>query len=375
MRLDLASSLLVLALGMPASAQTPPPPPAADPARPTVPNFDAVFAPVMTPPTGGQTQPSATAAPQPTGALPPTPKAENIDLREVERMLSTWENVESTLRQQERPKALVSRTVAVSLSPGASSPTVPIPHNYVVVLEFLDNSGSPWPIRKVLTGSKDAFLVEQGVSAQDAAPTPPPAPPAAAAPTYEPAAPQNFAKTPADATVETVEAPAPTPPDGSNILLISALAPYAASNVAVLLQGASSPISFAIHAVEPSAKEAYTDRYTMLLDGFGPYAPPLRDSSGPADTLGDVVAVLANQPPREGANLVVAQWPGTTGTLTGAPRIWRDGGTLWLRTQDTLLSPAPTAKVSRGDWKAYRLNYLPVLLLSRDGRTYQVTVR
>jgi hypothetical protein len=157
--------------------------------------------------------------------------------------------------------------------------------------------------------------------------------------------------------------------------LISALAPYAASNVAVLLQGSSSPISIAIHATEPAANESYTDRYTMLLDGFGPYAPPIRDSSGPADTLSDVVAVLANQPPREGANLVVAQWPSQSQTLTGAPRIWRQGSTLWLRTQDTLLSPAPVAKVSRGDWTAYRLNYLPVLLLSRNGSTYQVSVR
>jgi len=357
----------------PANTQAPPPPPPPDA---TVPNFDAVFEPMMSanrPPSGTQQQQQQQQ--QAAGALPPQPKAEAVDLKELERTLGTWRGVEETLRQQEHPKALVSRTVSVSLSPGAGSPSVQIPHNYVVVLEFLDNAGAPWPIRKVLSGSKEAFQVEQGVTDQPAASVAVAAPaPAPATPTAP--APQVFGRSPAkpDLDAGQPEVAMAAPPDGSNILLISALSPYAASNVAILMQGSSTPISIALHAVEPSAKESYTDRYTLLLDGFGPYAPPLR-STGPADTLSDVVAVLANQPPA-GAALVAAQWPGKpSATMTGAPRIWRKGSTLWLRTQDTLLSPAPTAKVSRGEWTAYRLNYLPLLLLSREGQTYQVQVR
>jgi hypothetical protein len=346
-----------------------------------MPTFDSAFQPMLPTdrtPRQGQSASGPTAASQSApSAVPPTPKADDIDLRELEKILGTWGSVERTLRQQERPQALQSRAISVSLSPGAQSPEVAVPHNYVVTLEFLDNAGAPWPIRKVLVGSADAFVVEQGVSSEGTAPPQPAVASTASAPAPIPRSEMQTFPASGDRTAEPV-APAQLitpPPDGSNILLVSAKAPYAASNVAVLLQGTSTPISIALAAVEPSAKQAYTDRYTMLLDGFGPYAPPIRDYSGPADTLGDVVAVLANQAPEEGATIAIADGLGSGTAITGAPRIWRKGNTLWLRTQDTLLSPAPTAKVSRGDWTAYRLPYLPVILLSREGNTYQVRVR
>lgn len=240
------------------------------------------------------------------------------------------------------PDKAVASVVPVSLAPGAKAPVVTVMHGFVSAIEVLDRTGQPWPILSVRTGDQGAFDVSLAVATDTAAPA---------------------------VEVANKAAPAPGGSTTGNTITITPLQPYAVTNVVLMLAGESHPVSMIIKAVEARTSSVLRDRVTFLIGGLGPNAAtPSVASYDHLDAGADLRNVLVGQLPVPGAHEVFGDWD-------RGLRIWRSGETLWLRTSgDTLINPAPTAAVSMGTVRAYKLPWLPVVVLSQSGKLRQVPI-
>lgn len=232
------------------------------------------------------------------------------------------------------PAAARSDVLAVDLSPGAESPIIELLHGFATSIEVLDASGKPWPVANFTVGDDSAFKVELVGAA--------------------------LASDVAQSDVD-------TPAAIGSVLTLTAKRRFAATNLIVVLQNQSRPISVVLRAAEPTATAQLRDRVTLSVQALGPYAQSFAAKTFEhLDAGEDVRAALMGQAPRADAReLLGAELPPGT-------RAWRSGQTLWLRTEHTLISPAHEASVSGGVHRAYRLRYLPVVVLSDLGSLKEV---
>lgn len=307
--------------------------------------------------------------------------AEMLTEAEIRKLRDRVEGQAESIYQQAAPTETRSGTIPISLAPGAAGQLIKVAHGYVLALEFVDASGNPWPVRYSSAGQASAFVVTQPVPNTNDAPasTAPPTPIAA---TGAPPA------TPTPTPAPVLPAADPYPP-GSNILTVSSNPdyPYAATNLLVLLAGETRPITLILKGTEVP-ESGYQDRYIVSVDAYGPMAPKTtleRSTAGLNDTS-DLFQVIDGLPPTAQAReLFAASGPapararaddapeditpnGSDLPITGRTRYWREGRMLWIRTEDTLLIPAPVKQVARGSWKAYQVPYLPSILMLVDGR-------
>jgi intracellular multiplication protein IcmK len=209
------------------------------------------------------------------------------------------------------PRALRTRTVRLSLSPGFQPPVVALTPNLVTALVFLDSSGSAWPVTSSVLGSGSLYRAE-------------------------------ILKN-----------------DSDNRVIVSPQSAHGNSNLIITLQNHEIPL--VIRLATKSGVRADRDADGLIIfqvQGRGPKAGPTETgaaSGGPVDSL--LYSVLDGVVP-SGAAVLKAE-PEAEGTTFLAA-----GGTLYVRTRHSLLWPGFSARVSGpGGWTVYEAPFQsPVLI-------------
>ncbi|XAI97061.1 hypothetical protein [Dolichospermum phage Dfl-JY45] len=235
------------------------------------------------------------------------------------------------------PAAARSDIISVSLEPGASSPVIELLHGFATSIEVLDATGQPWPVSVPTIGDAEAFSVNVvGASLSE----------------------------------EVAQAGVSTPAGIGSVITLAPLRKFAATNLIVVLQNQSRPISVVLKAVEPTATTEFRDRVTISVQGVGPYAKSVSARGYEhLDAGEDLRSALIGRPPRGDAKEILAA------DLPAGLRAWRAGNTLWIRTNATLISPAHEASVAGGAHRAYRLRYLPVVVMSEAGTLKEINLQ
>jgi len=329
--------------------------------------------------TDGQLErPSSTSTP-----AAPQSAADLLTPAEIAKLRARVEGQAQAVYEQHAPAETRSGTLAVSLAPGARGSKLQVAHGFVVALEFIDAAGNPWPIRNSTQGQTSVFVVTQPVPTDT---TPPAAAPVTATVALAAAGPSAVGQGTAPAALA---APIDPYPPGSNILMVSSNPeyPFAATNLMVLLAGETRPLALVLQAVTAPA-DAYQDRYILSVDGYGPGGgvTTLDRTTAGLDDTADLFSVIDGLAPTAGARELFPMLPnararspsstvpdltptaGGVSPITGRTRFWREGSALWIRTESTLLIPAPVKQVSRGSWKAYQVAWMPNVLMLVDGQ-------
>lgn len=221
---------------------------------------------------------------------------------------STWPGIP--------PRPVIS-SMSVNLAPGTTPPAVRLQQGMVSVLGFLDSTGAPWPIESYDIGNPSAFNIQWNKS--------------------------------------------------DNTLLIQPMTLYTYGNLAVKLQGLSTPI---ILMLFPGQK-VFDSRLDLHISGMGPQARPMPMGTGlPNSADPDLLGILDGVPPTGSTTLHV------TG---GECQAWASGGRLFVRTRLTILSPGWIATMSSADgMHAYEIpkpaEQAPVLLASANGKLIQLKI-
>lgn len=261
-----------------------------------------------------------------------------------------YREAQTKVERAAAPRATVqsasSDVISVDLTPGSTAPHIVLMHGYVTAIEILDETGQPWPIVSQRIG--DPAAVDAYIEGAIVATAPSDQAEGAIAPGVATSSEQN---------------------SFGNVITVNPLVKFTSTNLIVVLQGLSRPIAMVLSADEPSKTTSMVDRMTLLVGGSGPMARAevIRDYSG-VDAGDDLRRVLIGQSPTADAAEVLADLP-------RGMRAWLDGSELWVRTTSRILSPAPTASVAMGELRAYRLPYLPVIVLTgSSGRLENVSV-
>jgi intracellular multiplication protein IcmK len=214
-----------------------------------------------------------------------------------------------------RPNS-VSDQIRVSLEAKGKAPKVATSPGTVSVLAFYDRTGEAWPVASYVVGRPDAFQV---YALQE----------------------------------------------GSNQVAITPLVTHGYSNLIISLVGEDRPL-----VVDMETNEQMTHfRRDLVVNGLGPNAVV---STGPAEppmrASDDVMMAFV-----QGADL-----PGNAVRLStdnSAVSAWLYNGELYIRTENTLISPSWSASLTGpGSIHAYRLKPTPVALITRNGSVEKVRI-
>ena len=200
----------------------------------------------------------------------------------------------------------------VKLEPGATPIVVRLAQGYVTTVAFLDSTGQPWPVDNYDIGNPQSFNIQWDKK--------------------------------------------------SNLLMIQATALYSVGNLAVQLQGLSTPVMVTLI----SGQKAVDYRIDLRIPGNGPNAKALLGRALPDSADPMLLNIL------EG----VAPQGSTTLKISGGPaQAWYSGNHLYVRTRLTLISPAWIATMSSPDgMKAYEMPKTSLILGFQDGQSIQLKV-
>jgi intracellular multiplication protein IcmK len=183
----------------------------------------------------------------------------------------------------------------------------------VSVLTFLDSTGAPWPIQAYDVGNPAAFHIEWNKN--------------------------------------------------GNTLIIQPMSPYPYGNMAVILQGLSTPLILTLTA----GQQAFDARIDLHVEGLGPNARAPIVTGLPQTANPVLLCVLDGIPPPGSITLHV---------VAGKGQAWLCGGKLFVRTRYTILSPGWQATMSSADgMKAYELPKVPLLLATENGKIVQLRIQ
>lgn len=240
-----------------------------------------------------------------TGLIPLNPD----EIRELlKRYDRTRQAVETPVYPYPKPEIV---TQDIVLDPGTTPPVIKLATGHVTIINFVDITGEPWPMQDLSwAGNFEVIRSEPG----------------------------------------------------GNRLGISPMSDFAYGNISVQLLEMRTPISFTLE----TQREMVHYRFDARVGQKGPYAKPSLISSSAPVTISaggkDLNAVLEGVAPRGSEKLAVE---GVDGRTTA----YRIGGTTYVRTPMTLLSPAWDGSVSSADgMNVYALRDAPVLLLSDKGQ-------
>ncbi|MBB2169938.1 type IV secretion protein DotH [Gluconacetobacter aggeris] len=230
----------------------------------------------------------------------------------------------------------VSRSVTISLAPGAQTNIVRIAQDYPASITFLDETGQPWPIAWDLATNKGGGCDARGQG-------------------------QNPA-------VRGVGIYACVPEAGSNVLQLTPISRYAHGGVLVSLKGAPKPINFMIMA----GTGAYDADLTARVQGRGPNAKsvPVTEADAPVTGASFFNALLDGAPPADAVPLTVS------GVSPDHTRAWKIGHEMFLRMDNGYwpVSPAPSAHQSEYDVEIFEIPETSVVLVSTGTRMISVSL-
>lgn len=212
------------------------------------------------------------------------------------------------------PPRPVSSTLSVNLSPGATPPAIKMGQGFISSMVFLDSSGSPWPITAYDLGNVQAFDVHWA--------------------------------------------------EGGNILMVQPLEAYTVANLAVLLDGLTTPIMLTL--VPGQASIDY--RVDIRIPGLGPNAKSsVSGATMPRNSDPTLLNVLDGIPPDGARELEID---------SGVGQAWLANDMLYLRSRFTVLSPGWLDQMSSPDGTyAYALPVTPAVLISHYGQPKEIQIK
>jgi intracellular multiplication protein IcmK len=218
--------------------------------------------------------------------------------------------------------SLSSRTVSVSLEPGAPPVKVLTTANIATSLVFHDSTGQPWPITSVTNGGPSFFQVLR-----------------------------------------------PELPDG-NLLNVMPTQGYGASTIVVTLEKKDIPLVIRLESDSVRSPERTADALVLFrLAHHGPKAriPIIENIKETASS--ELLAFLDRVPPASAARVALE-------TPTGKLAVWRLGDAHYIRTEHTLMWPAWTAVAhGAGNVRCYEAPVTPRIMLSAGGKIQTVIVK
>lgn len=212
------------------------------------------------------------------------------------------------------PPVPVTTTRMVSLQPGTLPPVIRLAQGFVSSLVFVDNTGQPWPITSYDVGNSQAFNVQ-------------------------------------------------APQKGGNTLMIQAMSPYTYGNMAVKLQGLTTPIMLTLI---PGQKQM-DYRADLHVEKSGPNAKATAGGSGLPAPASNVLLTVLNGVTPKGAKVLQASDPGT--------EAWSMGSKMFLRTKLTVVSPGWISMMRSADGTvAYEMQKTPSVLVSESGKLVNLKI-
>jgi intracellular multiplication protein IcmK len=147
---------------------------------------------------------------------------------------------------------------------------------------------------------------------------------------------------------------------GSNIIRITPQSEFATGNLSVRLLTLDTPVIMTLE----TSREIVHYRFDAVIPEYGPMAKPPVIDQGITISAGDpeIASVLQGAVPANAQKLKVA---GVDGRTTA----YKQGGTTFVRTPLTLLSPGWSSSVASADgMRVYAIKDSPILLLSDRGK-------
>ncbi|MDR3358392.1 MAG: DotH/IcmK family type IV secretion protein [Desulfovibrio sp.] len=232
-------------------------------------------------------------------------------------------------RSDQRERALLpvspslsSRTVRVSMEPGAPPVKVLTTANIATSLVFHDSTGQPWPITSVTNGGPSFFQVLR-----------------------------------------------PELPDG-NLLNVMPVQGYGTSTIVVTLEKKDIPLVVRLESDSVRSPARAADALVLFqLAHHGPKAaiPIIEDIKETASS--ELLAFLDRVPPASAVRVVLE-------TPTDKLTVWRLGNAHYIRTDHTLMWPAWTAVAhGAGNVRCYEAPVTPRIMLSAGGKIQTVVVK
>lgn len=213
------------------------------------------------------------------------------------------------------PKPEIS-VQTMSLDPGVAPPVIKTAVGNVTTLNILDATGAPWPVQDV-TWAGDFEIVE--------------------------------------------------PEEGGHIIRITPMGHFARGNMVIRMLTLKTPLTVTLE----TSRETVQYRVDARIPEYGPFAQTPLMQGGKSLVAGDsILTGLLDGVAAQGmSKLSVA---GVDGRTTA----YSMGGTTYVRTPLTLLSPAWQSSVSSADgMNVYALTAAPVLLLSDGGEFARATLK
>lgn len=223
--------------------------------------------------------------------------------------------------------ALVNREVQIEVVPGMTAPTVHVSPPFVTSVVFVDATGAPWPLTSLDGGNEDgAFSVNWDEQRK-------------------------------------------VPPH--NLVTVRPLQNHVSSNLVVTLQGFALPVSLVLdadsrneHGLHPKSIDGML---TIKLMQRGPEAQTPVVGPGPRPAIYPILYKFLYDTPPEGAQAVALE--------PAIGKAWIYNQSLYYRTNKPLRWPAWTAQANApGGTAVYEMPLVPLLMLSIDGGTVNVTV-
>ncbi len=232
----------------------------------------------------------------------------------------------------------VNRSVNVDTGPGGTTPAVQTVMGYPTSIAFLDSTGQPWPIHWDVSSNPASSQAPGGVTNASAG--------------------GGVAPAVSYGTGFEIDVPV----KGGNVLNVTTRSPGPRGGLAVMLEGASAPLSFMIMAND----QRFDSRLAVMVTGRGPNAKaqPLGfgRATGPVTGEAHLTSMLDGVAPAQAVPL------GVTGLSPDEVRAWRLGDRIYLRTRIKVVSPAPIAMERGMDGMViYEIPAVPVVLVSNGG--------
>ena len=231
---------------------------------------------------------------------------------QIEGLLKRYDDTQEAAKTPpyDNPKPEIS-VQNISLDPGVAPPVIKTAIGNVTTLNILDATGAPWPVQDV-TWAGDYEIVE--------------------------------------------------PEQGGHIIRITPMSHFARGNIVIRMLTLKTPLTLTLE----TGRDVVQYRVDARIPEYGPFATTPIMQGGKSLVAGtpELTSILDGTAPGGAVKLDVS---GVDGRTTA----YSMGGTTYIRTPLTLLSPAWQSSVSSADgMNVYALTNAPVLLLS-DGGEFQ----
>nr|WP_254176737.1 DotH/IcmK family type IV secretion protein [Pseudomonas fluorescens]AWH58528.1 Putative conjugal transfer protein TraN [Pseudomonas fluorescens] len=210
-------------------------------------------------------------------------------------------------------------SVSVDLSPGASLPVLRVMPGEISNLVILDSTGAPWPLAITPRISKDDIFTAEWMK-------------------------------------------------GSHVVVVSTTSSYESGNLALFLQGATTPVVVKLVTGEPDGKgeksRIVDARLDMRIPGRGPNAKAPLMGPGKIALYDDTLQAFLDGIPPKDARAVVAH-----GDVPTHTKVWQYNGDIFVRTQQDIQTAFDQSLASGDGTKVYRLPATPFVTLSQMGQS------